>query len=332
MSLPSADRLVLRTLDPPALLSLERALHAGRPAALHLQGPFPVDLRPDQLIPLFDEVQAQPPSLQAALRAHLPPTARPGAAPLRVTAVIPTHRQTPLGLGALRQQDCAVETLVLRNGDPSVSIDGDRVVEVPWEGHGPTRQRGVLLAEGDYILFTVDDALPRGAGCVRALVEALEEGGYDAVYGRQVPWPTTDRITRERLAGWTPAARGHQPAERLDHVFALYRRHTLLRHPLPPVPIGEDLVWRQGRRVGYVPHALVVHAHLREPGALYRRTRDLHQQHIQVGEAPRVPHLGALIGALPGVVRPVLVNGPQELPNQLAELLGQWRAARKARG
>ena len=42
---------------------------------------------------------------------------RPGGDRVRVTAVIPTNRGTPLGLGALRAQDCALDVLVLTNGD-----------------------------------------------------------------------------------------------------------------------------------------------------------------------------------------------------------------------
>ena len=152
----------------------------------------------------------------------------------------------------------------------------------------------------------------------------------DAVFGRQVPWPTADAVTRERLQSWTPAGRGHWAVERLDNVFALYRRSALLDHPLPSVPIGEDLHWRQGRRIGYVPGAVVVHSHPRRARELYLRTRDLHLQHQLLGEPPLVPSLASLVGALPGLVRPVIQNGPAELKCQLAELWGQYRATRLA--
>jgi len=273
----------------------------------------------------FDGAEAREPELTAALRHHLPLAGKERLPPT-VTAVIPTNRGTPIGLQALREQDVELEVLVLTNGD--AVAQGDRVIRVPWIGHGPVRQLGVEQAQGEYLLFTVDDALPRGRGCVRALVEALDQGGYDAVFGRQVPWPTSDCITAERLQDWTPTGRGHWRVDRLDHVFALYRRSTLLEHPLPAVPIGEDLHWKQGRRIGYVPAATVIHAHPRRPGELYRRTRDLHVQHHLVGVEPAVRTLADVAAALPGVLRPVLRAGPVELGNQLAELLGQWRAAK----
>lgn len=317
--------LVLKDLSAASLERLERALVEGRPCHLRLRRAPPRHLRPDTLIPLFDEVEARSGTLQDSLRRLLPPGPDPNGARHRVTAIIPTNRGTPVGLQALRAQDCEVEVLVLANG--GAEPEGDRVLELPWEGHGPTRQRGVEAATGDYILFTVDDALPRGAGCVRALIDALEEGGYDAVFGRQLPWPSADPLTRRRLSDWTPAGTQAHLMARHDHVFALYRRETLLRHPLPEVPIGEDLRWRQGRRIGYVPRAMVVHSHPREPGALYRRTRDLHLQHLAAGDPPALPSTAALLRALPGALGPTLRCGPQELPNQLAELLGQWRAA-----
>lgn len=314
----------LSSLDPAARRQLEAALRAGEPVQLALEA-LPTDRPADELLPLVDGLTCATPGLRRALLPHLAPAARTDRAH-RVTAVIPTHRGTPLGLAALRAQDCEVDVLVLANG--GATPDGDQVLSVPWQGHGQTRQRGAEAATGDYVLFTVDDALPRGAGVVSTLVEALEAGGFDAVFGRQVPWPGADPVTRERLRAWTPPGGPVRRVDRYDHVFALVRRDVLLRDPLPDVPIAEDLHWGRAHRIGYVPGAPVVHSHARRPGALYRRTRDIHREHTALGEPARVPSLAALIRALPGVVPPVLQAGPQELPNQLAELLGQWRGGR----
>ena len=317
--------MLLTNLDRTSLDEVEAALRRGESVTARLACGLSRAYRADELAPLLDDARADDAEVQRTLRLHLPP--RPtGAKAHRVTCVIPTHRHTPIGLHALRRQDVELEVLVLANGPAEVS--GDRVERVDWEGHGATRQRGVELADGDYVLFTVDDALPRGGGVVRTLVEALEEGGYDAVFGRQVPWPSTDDVTRERLRQWTPPGTEHRVVERLDHVFALYRRETLLEHPLSSVAIGEDLHWRQGRRIGYVPTAPVVHAHPRRARALFRRTRDIHREHIAVGEPPRVPDTATLMGALPGAVAEGLLHGPHEVACQVAELLGQWAAAR----
>ncbi len=311
------------------LAELEAALRAGEDCVLATDK-LPSHIRSSQLLPCFDAVEVRSHSLRDSLSAQLPAPGRPACEGPAVTALIPTHRQTPIGLAALRDQDLPVETLVLSNG--TVQVDGDRVLKVPWLGHGPTRQRALDFVDTEYVLFTVDDALPRGRGAVRALVDALEEGGYEGVFGRQIPWPTADAVTRTRLAQWTPAGDGHWPAAQTDHVWALYRTKTLREHPLPAVPIGEDMAWSKGRRVGYVPGSLVMHSHKRNPKALFQRTRDLHLQHQLSGDAATVPTLGALIKALPGVLGPTVRSGPKELPNQLAELWGQWRASKIKKG
>ena len=242
-----------------------------------------------------------------------------------VSVIIPSHRRIPIGLQAFQDQDCVSEVLILANGD--LSLEGEHVLQVPWKGHGRTRQEAVEKTSGDFVLFSVDDALPLGRGCVRELVEALLSGDYDAVTGRQIPWPESDRITQERLLNWTPPGDHHTPFHQVDHVFALYKRSTLLEHPLPDVPIGEDLHWSQNRKVGYVPTAPVVHAHPRKARALYARNKALHIEHCRVGHPPHVPTLSAVLRSLPGVLRAGLRYGPHEIPNHLAEVLGQWRGS-----
>lgn len=299
--------MTLDRLDRRGLAALEAAVRRGEPVSL---GPAVCARVPmDELVPFFHDVADD------ALRPLLAPAARPATAPAayRVTAVIPASRHRPIGLVALAAQDVEVEPLVLANG---AFTEG---VRVPWEGHGPTRQRGVELATGDYVLFTVDDALPLGAGFVRTLVEALEAGGYDAVTARQVPWPTADPVTRARLRAWTPPPGAPVPAPPLDHVAALYRRETLLRDPLPDVPIAEDWVWGRTHRVGYVAAAPIAHSHPRTFRASYHRTRAIHRVMHTHGSPPTVPDLPAFFRALPGVVG-------RDVRGALGELLGQLAA------
>ncbi len=296
----------LTSLGPADLRTLQSALLDGTPVRLRGR---PACAHPlDELVPLFHEVD------DASLSEWLPPAGRGGGAH-RVTAVIPTHRQRPIGLDALAGQDLEVEVLVLANGGYT---DG---VRVPWRGHGATRQVGVELARHPWVLFTVDDAVPLGAGFVRTLVEAAIDGGYDAVVARQVSWPTADPVTRARLRAWTPPGRGHRPSLMLDNVAALYRRDALLADPFDGVPIAEDWHWGRRHRVGYVPEAPVLHSHPRTLRALYARTAALHRELHRGGEAPRVPDLPTLLRALPSTVGP-------DLRGALGELLGQYVAGR----
>ncbi len=320
-------------LDRSERRGMRTALLEGDPISLELWSPPPPEVRLDDIVPLCQAVRTWDRGLTRSLSGFLPPAAMPGAF-ATVSAVIPSHRRVPWGLRSLLAQDVQVEVLLLDNGRDALRGEGlerARVARLPWEGHGRTRQRGVELARGEYVFLSVDDAIPCGAGFLRTLIDALEDGGFDAVFARQLPWPDSDQVTARRLRAWTPPGGRYRRVERLDNVAALYRRSTLLEHPLPDVPIAEDLRWAQGRRIGYVPAAPVVHAHVRRPLDLFRRNRSIHAQHLARGEAPAVPDLGSLLRALPGVARPVAEAGPAEVLNSGAELVGQWAAARRAR-
>ncbi len=320
-------------LDRRERKEMHRALLRGEPIALELWSPPAPELRLDDIVPLCHAVRTWDRGLTESLQAFLAPAAQPGC-DARVSVIVPSHRRVPWGLAALVAQDVEVEILVVDNGPeplegPDLALA--KVLRLPWEGHGPTRQRAVEHATGDYVLFTVDDAIPCGAGFLRTLIHALEDGDYDAVSARQLAWPDSDPVTTRRLRAWTPPGHRHRLAEQVDHVAALYRRSTLLEHPLPQVPIAEDLRWSRGRRPGYEPRAPVVHAHDRRAVSLFRRTRAIHAQHIAMGEEPRVPGPLHVLGAAPSLARPVFEAGPVEIVNQAAELLGQLAAAWDAR-
>ncbi len=307
--------MLIDRLDRAGLARLEAAVRAGEPVRLgrHALATAPAGVFPDEIAPLCHAVD------DPAAAPWLPPPARPRT-DLAVSVVIPTHRQRPIGLAALEAQDVETELIVLANG---AYTEG---VRVPWRGHGPTRNLGVQLARAPYVLLTVDDALPLGAGFVRTLVEALEAGGYDAVTARQVPWPTSDPTTRARLRAWTPPAAlpGAPAAVTLDNVAALYRRDALLADPFDPVDIAEDWLWARRHRVGYVAAAPVAHAHPRRFAELYARTRAIHRQRVLAGEPPAVAGPAALLRALPGTVG-------RDLGGALGELLGQWVGGREGR-
>ena len=249
--------------------------------------------------------------------------------PLSVAVLIPSHRRVPVGLGRWRAEPGVSRVVVGWNGAGAPpAMPGATVRRLPWQGHGPTRSALLADVAEPYVLFTVDDAMPLAPGLVGTLVGALEEGGFDAVIPRQLPWAWTAATTAHRLAAWTPWASGPQVVAQVDHVCALYRRQTLRDHPLPAVEIGEDLAWSAGRRIGLVPAVAVLHAHPRDPAALFARERDLHAARARLGLPPTVATTGALIGALPSLLGAGLRHGPGEALAQGAELLGQWVGGR----
>lgn len=304
------------------------ALRAGEAVHLRLSAPYPPHL--DEIVPLCASARAADPSMDALLQTFRAPPALSGRS-IRVTALVPTHQRVPLGVSSLLAQDVSVTVRILSNGAGGPrDVAGAEVLRLPWEGHGRTRQAGVETVTDPYVLLTVDDAIPLGPGFVRTLVEGLESGSWDAVVARQVPWPDADPVTRRRLRAWTPPGRAVSRVAQVDHVATLYRTEALRRHPLPDVPIAEDAWWSQGRRIGYVPMAPVLHSHERQPGALYARNRDIHAELIRMGQPARVPSSAAMLRALPSAVRPLLRGQGREALCQAAELLGQWQGARWA--
>lgn len=321
----------LSRLGPRELRRFREALERGEPVHLRLEGPLPRGIRLDELAPLCASATAADPHTQAALDAFRAPPARPGRAE-RVTAVIPTNRGAPAGLRALREQDMEVRVLLVSNGEGPERVNGADVVRVPWEGHGATRQHAVeRWVEDEYVLMTVDDAIPLGRGFVRSLVEALEVGPWDAVVARQIPWPDADPVTRKAVRDWTPAGQKVCAAPQVDNVCTLYRTATLRAHPLPDVEIAEDLWWSRGKRVGYAPLSPVLHSHARSAGHLWSRTVAIHAERVKAGDEPTVRSIAGVVAALPGVVKPMLDAGPAEGANQVAELVGQWWGGRRGR-
>ncbi|MDP6933786.1 MAG: hypothetical protein QGG40_12760 [Myxococcota bacterium] len=322
----------LTALHTRERMLLSRALRRGDPVRLVHRGRWPRAMAVDQVGPLLDEVECDDPRQQMALESWRAPGGNKGPPQgPGVTVVVPTHRRAPWGIRALRDQDMPVRIKVLVNGAAPRDIEEADVVELPWEGHGATRARGLDDIEDPYVFFTVDDAIPLGRGFLRHLVEALESGPWDAVMARQVAWPDADPVTLARTREWTPPGRAVVATGRADNVATLYRTEVLRQHPFPSVPIAEDAWWSRGRRVAYDPGAPVLHSHRRAAGSLYRRNRDIHEQLVRMGDAPLIPDVASLAASLPGVVHPVLLAGPGELFNQVAELLGQWRGAYKAR-
>ena len=63
--------------------------------------------------------------------------------------------------------------------------------------HGATRNLGILLARGEYVVLTVGDAVPLDERWMGAMVENLERDERVAgVYSRQIPHPDASALTR----------------------------------------------------------------------------------------------------------------------------------------
>jgi rhamnosyltransferase len=216
------------------------------------------------------------------------------------------------------------------------------------------------------VLFLTQDALPRGTGYARTLVEALErDPAVAGAFARQQPRRDADPLTRRDLAGWVAggdaprtvrvadaAAFEHlPPGERyrlsvFDDVASAVRRDVLLAHPFAATRFGEDVEWglrmlRSGRGLAYVPEAVVEHSHPRRARALFRRNYLGHRLLFRLFGLCTIPDrrhlLRAGLGALASDLRTLAAGGARlgdwvAAPAQaLAATYGQYRGARDER-
>lgn len=170
-----------------------------------------------------------------------------------------------------------------------------RLVRIAPEefNHGATRNLGVSLAAGKYVVMTVQDAIAADERWLEKLLDGFDSPEVAGVYGQQivphdpdknpVVWfrpvspPTLrkfrladpadfDRLSpleKKRACGW-------------DNVTAMYRREILLKVPFRTVVFAEDARWAKdallsGYAIVYNSAARVLHYHFETPDAAFRR-------------------------------------------------------------
>jgi len=249
----------------------------------------------------------------------------------RVALVIPTlngGERFELALETWRAQT-GVGTLDLccpDSGSQDGSLDairraGGRVLPIPPAefNHGDTRNRAVATTSADYVILTVQDAVPLDTRVAVELVTPLEQDPtLSATFGRQVPLPGCHPVLRARIGGWAgdvepqvqelPAAGWDalEPLERLalvryDHVIACMRRSVWEQQRFEPVSFGEDVRWaariiREGGRIAYRPRAAVEHSHDRSAWDEARRIYCDHRNLSELVGLVTVPHARTIKG------------------------------------
>lgn len=189
---------------------------------------------------------------------------------------------TGVFLDEVAQADCRIRILRVRRAE---------------YGHGRTRNLGVSIASGEYIVMITQDACPVGRDWLKCLV-----GGVDRIpeaaggFGRHVPWPNSSPFVARDLE-WqfndiasACSIRAVEdwrvfrcnPAARASLCFfsdnnACLRRCAWMKCPYPDVDFGEDQLWalevlRMGGKIVYVDQARVMHAHSYGAVERYKRT------------------------------------------------------------
>jgi rhamnosyltransferase len=208
---------------------------------------------------------------------------------MRISLIIPTlnagvHIEHLLS-GLSAQDEKPLETIVIDSSsdDDTVGIArrfGARTIVIPRQSfnHGKTRNIAAGEARGDILVFMTQDALPYDNSLLGNLVAPLKSGEAAAAYGRHIP--RTDAPPPEVFARRFNYPESAQTISADDiarcgirtfffsNVCSAVRRDAFLDAGMFPEGIrtNEDMLLAaklvlNGRKVAYVPGAVVIHSH-----------------------------------------------------------------------
>lgn len=198
------------------------------------------------------------------------------------------------------------DVLVIDSGstDRTLDIINDfpriRVHQIPNDefGHGRTRNLGASMAEGDFAVFLVQDAVPASSSWLAEMIRPfLLSESIGCVYGRQIPRRScciaVKRDVRDHFrsigdrTSWRvdlPSEIEASAAERgrrdfMSDVNSAVRIATWRQVPFRDIPYAEDQALAEDMLAAgwlkvYTPFGAVEHSHDLGPRAYYRRMHD----------------------------------------------------------
>ncbi|WP_430934756.1 glycosyltransferase family 2 protein [Saccharicrinis sp. 156] len=171
-----------------------------------------------------------------------------------------------------------------------------RLVEIPPKAfnHGATRNFGVSLAKGEFVVMTVQDATPADEFWLENMIRHFKDKEVAGVCGQQIVphkkeynphlWfrpqskPTIKSVqytSKHEFLNLSP--QDQRNACGWDDVTAMYRKSCIVELPFQPVMFGEDMIWARealmaGHKLVYDNNVQVEHFHAHNPDFTYRRT------------------------------------------------------------
>src|SRR5690606_29901992 len=159
--------------------------------------------------------------------------------------------------------------------------------------HGATRNLAVQHTKGNYVVMTVQDAMPSDEIWLDRMLRHFEDTSVAGVCGQQIVPHHSDKNPHEWFRPQSdPIIRAVQfkskadfdslsPLEKRlacgwDDVNAMYRKNVLEEIPFEPVAFGEDMLWakaalQQGHKLIYDYSVRVNHYHYQSPDYTFRR-------------------------------------------------------------
>ncbi len=158
--------------------------------------------------------------------------------------------------------------------------------------HGRTRHLGMKKADGEYVLFMTQDAVPADEKLLEELLKGLKRENVAVAYARQLPdeeCSVIESYTRQFNYPEHSMIKGKKDLEKLgiktffcSNVCAMYKKSTyeelggFVRHTI----FNEDMIFaaeavKAGYEIAYVAEAHVIHSHNYTNREQLRRNFDL---------------------------------------------------------
>ncbi|MBR8535738.1 glycosyltransferase [Carboxylicivirga sediminis] len=199
------------------------------------------------------------------------------------------------------------EVIIIDSGSTDGTLDiisqyPVRLVQIPPEdfNHGTTRNYGVSLAKGDYIMMTVQDAIASDDYWLETMHSHFSDDNVAGVCGMQMiqklqsinPFEWTRTVNPPRIRAYqfknisnynALSANKKREICGWDNVNSMYRKSVLTSYPFEPVKFGEDIRWaisilKEGYKIIYDPHAKVAHYHP------FDKNSEFHRKYIEIAQ------------------------------------------------
>lgn len=169
-------------------------------------------------------------------------------------------------------------------------------------GHGKTRNYGASKAQGDYIVFITQDALPASENWLDNFIKAMQvDKDIVGGFGRHLPYPDCNLFDKndinnlfksfgkENTLFYIEDKERYKNDESYVHYLSFFsdnnscvRKSVFLDHPYDDVEFAEDQIWMKkmielGYKKVYCPDASVYHSHNYPIRTYYKRYYDEHK-------------------------------------------------------
>ena len=164
-------------------------------------------------------------------------------------------------------------------------------IEPTTFSHGSTRNLAINFANGEILVFTVQDAIPLDNYVLAKLISRFDNRNVVAVTGNQIipqnckynplEWKSCGKnfyLKKIDISNFKHLS----PKEKYqlsywDNVLAAYRKEALTELPFENVIFGEDMIWaynalKKGWQLGYDKNSCVIHYHHYTIKWLWQRT------------------------------------------------------------